>query len=496
MSFLLTLDQGTTSSRAIVFNHDAAIVSVAQQEVPQLYPQSGWVEQNPRDILNSQLSVAHRVLKQAGLTSGDITAIGITNQRETTLVWERTSGTPIANAIVWQDRRTADLCERLQQEQLEPLFRQKTGLLLDPYFSGTKLTWLLDNVPGARVRAAQGELLFGTVDSWLLWHLTSGNRHLTDVSNASRTLLFNIHTCDWDDELLEILRIPRAMLPKVVGSSERYGETPSGIFDGPIPITGIAGDQQAALFGQGCTRPGLVKNTYGTGCFMLKQTGTTPVHSANRLLTTVAWQLQGQVSYALEGSVFSAGATVQWLRDGLGIISSAAEIEQLAQQAPDSGGIYLVPAFTGLGAPHWDPHARGIIAGISRGTGRAEIARACLEGIALQTVDLVRAMEADTGICLPELRVDGGATVNNLLMQIQADLLGIPVVRARTSETTALGAAFLAGLAVGYWDSSDELEQTRRIDRIFEPHISRDKAETVYQGWQKAVQRAQAWQPC
>lgn len=496
MSFLLTLDQGTTSSRAIVFNHDAAIVSVAQQEVPQLYPQSGWVEQNPRDILNSQLSVAHRVLKQAGLTSGDITAIGITNQRETTLVWERTSGTPIANAIVWQDRRTADLCERLQQEQLEPLFRQKTGLLLDPYFSGTKLTWLLDNVPGARVRAAQGELLFGTVDSWLLWHLTSGNRHLTDVSNASRTLLFNIHTCDWDDELLEILRIPRAMLPKVVGSSERYGETPSGIFDGPIPITGIAGDQQAALFGQGCTRPGLVKNTYGTGCFMLKQTGTTPVHSANRLLTTVAWQLQGQVSYALEGSVFSAGATVQWLRDGLGIISSAAEIEQLAQQAPDSGGVYLVPAFTGLGAPHWDPHARGIIAGISRGTGRAEIARACLEGIALQTVDLVRAMEADTGIRLPELRVDGGATVNNLLMQIQADLLGIPVVRARTSETTALGAAFLAGLAVGYWDSSDELEQTRRIDRIFEPHISRDKAETVYQGWQKAVQRAQAWQPC
>lgn len=496
MSFLLTLDQGTTSSRAIVFNHDAAIVSVAQQEVPQLYPQSGWVEQNPRDILNSQLSVAHRALKQAGLTSGDITAIGITNQRETTLVWERTSGTPIANAIVWQDRRTADLCERLQQEQLEPLFRQKTGLLLDPYFSGTKLTWLLDNVPGARVRAAQGELLFGTVDSWLLWHLTSGNRHLTDVSNASRTLLFNIHTCDWDDELLEILRIPRAMLPKVVGSSERYGETPSGIFDGPIPITGIAGDQQAALFGQGCTRPGLVKNTYGTGCFMLKQTGTTPVHSANRLLTTVAWQLQGQVSYALEGSVFSAGATVQWLRDGLGIISSAAEIEQLAQQAPDSGGVYLVPAFTGLGAPHWDPHARGIIAGISRGTGRAEIARACLEGIALQTVDLVRAMEADTGIRLPELRVDGGATVNNLLMQIQADLLGIPVVRARTSETTALGAAFLAGLAVGYWDSSDELEQTRRIDRIFEPHISRDKAETVYQGWQKAVQRAQAWQPC
>ncbi len=496
MSFLLALDQGTTSSRAIIFNHDAAIVSVAQQEFPQLYPQPGWVEQDPRDILNSQLSVAHRVLKQAGLTTGDIAAIGMTNQRETTLIWERSSGTPIANAIVWQDRRTADLCERLQQEQLEPLFRQKTGLLLDPYFSGTKLTWLLDNVPGARVRAAQGELLFGTVDSWLLWHLTSSARHFTDVSNASRTLLFNIHTCDWDDELLEILRIPRAMLPKVVGSSEWYGETASGIFDGPIPITGIAGDQQAALFGQGCTRPGLVKNTYGTGCFMLKQTGTTPVHSANRLLTTAAWQLQGQVSYALEGSVFSAGAAVQWLRDGLGIISSAAEIEQLAQQAPDSGGVYLVPAFTGLGAPHWDPHARGIIAGISRGTGRAEIARACLEGIALQTVDLVRAMEADTGIRLPELRVDGGATANNLLMQIQADLLGIPVVRAQTSETTALGAAFLAGLAVGYWGNSDELEQTRRIDRIFEPHLSRDKAETVYQSWQKAVQRAQAWHQC
>lgn len=494
MSFLLALDQGTTSSRAIVFNRCAGIVAIAQQEFPQHYPQPGWVEQDARDILDSQLNVAHRVLEQAGLSAADIAAIGITNQRETTLVWERASGTPIAGAIVWQDRRTADACERLQQEGLEPLFREKTGLLLDPYFSGTKLAWLLDNVPGARVRAEQGKLLFGTVDSWLLWHLTKGARHLTDVSNASRTLLFNIHTCDWDDELLEILKIPRIMLPELAGSSERYGETASGIFDGPIPITGIAGDQQAALFGQGCIRPGLVKNTYGTGCFMLKQTGTVPVRSANRLLTTVAWQLNGQVSYALEGSVFSAGAAVQWLRDGLGIISTAAEIEQLALQVPDSGGVYLVPAFTGLGAPHWDPRARGIIAGISRGTGRAEIARACLEGIALQTVDLVRAMEADTGIPLAELRVDGGATANNLLMQIQADLLGIPVVRAQTSETTALGAAFLAGLAAGYWGNSDELEQTRRIDRIFEPHISRDKAEAVYQGWQQAVQRARAWQ--
>ena len=494
MNFLLALDQGTTSSRAIIFNHSAEIVSVAQQEFPQHYPQSGWVEQDPGEIVNSQISVARKVLKQAGLSASDIAAIGITNQRETTLVWERTSGTPIANAIVWQDRRTADLCERLQQEGLEPLFQEKTGLLLDPYFSGTKLAWLLDNVPGARVRAEKGELLFGTVDSWLLWHLTNGARHLTDVSNASRTLLFNIHTCDWDNELLSILRIPRAMLPEIAGTSEQYDSTATGVFSAPIPIAGIAGDQQAALFGQGCTRPGLVKNTYGTGCFMLKQTGTTPVRSANRLLTTVAWQLNGQVSYALEGSVFSAGAAVQWLRDGLGIISTAAEIEQLALQTPDSGGVCLVPAFTGLGAPHWDPHARGIIAGISRGTGRAEIARACLEGIALQTVDLVRAMEADTGISLPELRVDGGATANNLLMQIQADLLGIPVVRARTSETTALGAAFLAGLAVGYWSGSEELEQTRRIDRVFEPHLSRDKAEAMHQSWQQAVLRAKACQ--
>ncbi|NJD37526.1 MAG: glycerol kinase GlpK [Geobacter sp.] len=494
MSFLLALDQGTTSSRAIIFNHSAEIVSIAQQELPQHYPQPGWVEQDARDILNSQLSVAHRVLAQAGLSAGDLAAIGITNQRETTLVWERTSGTPIANAIVWQDRRTADLCERLQQEGREPLFQEKTGLLLDPYFSGTKLAWLLNNVPGARVRAEKGELLFGTVDSWLLWHLTNGARHLTDISNASRTLLFNIHTCDWDNELLEVLNIPRAMLPEIAESSERYGDTATGLFSAPIPITGMAGDQQAALFGQGCSRPGLVKNTYGTGCFMLKQTGTTLVRSANRLLTTVAWQLNGQVSYALEGSVFSAGAAVQWLRDGLGIISTAAEIEQLALQTPDSGGACLVPAFTGLGAPHWDPHARGILAGISPGTGRAEIARACLEGIALQTVDLVRAMEADTGISLPELRVDGGATANNLLMQLQADLLGIPVVRARTSETTALGAAFLAGLAVGYWSGSEELELTRRIDRVFEPHISRDKAEAMHQSWQQAVLRAKAWQ--
>lgn len=495
MSFMLALDQGTTSSRAIIFDHQATCVATAQTEFPQQYPQPGRVEQDPDDILHSQLDVARRALAQAGLSAADIAAIGIANQRETTLVWERVSGSPIANAIVWQDRRTADTCERMRQDGLEPLFREKTGLLLDPYFSGTKLAWLLDNVPGARNRAEKGELLFGTVDTWLLWNLTGGSQHSTDMSNASRTLLFNIHTCDWDDGLLDVLRIPRSMLPGLVSSGENYGDTVPDIFGGPIPIAGIAGDQQAALFGQGCIRPGLVKNTYGTGCFMLKQTGNLPVRSNNRLLTTVAWQMDGQVAYALEGSVFSAGAAVQWLRDGLGIIATAAEIEQLASKASGSSGVFMVPAFTGLGAPYWDPHARGIITGITRGTGRAEIARACLESIALQTVDLVRAMEADTGISLPELRVDGGATANNLLMQIQADLLGIPVVRSQTRETTALGAAFLAGLAVGYWQGADELERTRQVDRVFEPSISSDRAASLYHGWQQAVQRAWSREP-
>jgi len=490
MNYILALDQGTTSSRAIIFDHDATIISSAQKEFQQIYPCTGWVEQDGLEIFNSQLDVAQEALTHAGLTAEDIAAIGVTNQRETTLVWEKSSGQPVYNAIVWQDRRTAETCEELRTNGLEPYFRERTGLLLDPYFSGTKLAWILDNVPMARTRAEQGELLFGTVDSWLLWNLTDGKRHISDVSNASRTLLFNIHTCTWDNDLLNLLHIPAAMLPEVVSSSEVYGETAPGIFSHTIPIAGMAGDQQAALFGQGCTRPGLVKNTYGTGCFMLKQIGKTPTLSNNRLLTTVAWKIGGKIEYALEGSIFVAGAAIQWLRDGLGIIASAGDVEALAASVPDSGGVYVVPAFTGLGAPHWDPHARGTITGKSRGTTAAHIARATLESIALQTVDLVRAMEEDTGIKLPELRVDGGATVNNLLMQIQADLLGVPVIRSRISETTALGAAFLAGLAVGYWQDSEETSIARRIDRTFIPEMADKKVVLLRQGWDRAVKCA------
>jgi glycerol kinase len=490
MNYILALDQGTTSSRAIIFDHDATIKSSVQKEFHQFYPFTGWVEQDGLELLSSQLDVAREALLQAGLTAGDIAAIGVTNQRETTLVWEKSSGQPVYNAIVWQDRRTAEICEQLRKDGLEPCFRERTGLLLDPYFSGTKLAWILDHVPMARTRAEQGELLFGTVDSWLLWNLTGGKRHCTDVSNASRTLLFNIHTCTWDNNLLNLLNIPAAMLPEVVSSSEVYGETAPGIFSQAILIAGMAGDQQAALFGQGCIRPGLVKNTYGTGCFMLKQIGETPALSNNRLLTTVAWKIGNKIEYALEGSVFVAGAAIQWLRDGLGIIQSADDVEALAVSVPDSGGVYVVPAFTGLGAPHWDPYARGTITGISRGTTAAHIARATLESIALQTVDLVRAMEEDTGIKLPELRVDGGATVNNLLMQIQADLLGVPVVRSKISETTALGAAFLAGLAVGYWHDSEETAMARQIDRTFTPEMTDEKVTLLRQGWDKAVKCA------
>ena len=493
MKYILAMDQGTTSSRAVVFDQGGGIRSSAQKELRQIYPRQGWVEHDGAEIYASQLDVAVEAISLAGLTPIDIAAIGITNQRETTLVWDRHSGEPVYNAIVWQDRRTAETCKRLKADGLEEYFREKTGLLLDPYFSGTKLAWILDNVPNARRRAEQGELLFGTVDSWLLWNLTGGRRHASDVSNASRTLLLNIHTGRWDEDLLKILQIPAIMLPEVVSSSEIYGETAPGIFARPVPIAGLAGDQQAALFGQGCSSPGLVKNTYGTGCFMLMHTGESHTLSNNRLLTTVAWQIGNKLEYALEGSVFVAGAAVQWLRDGLGIIASAEDVEPLAASVPDSGGVYLVPAFTGLGAPHWDPYARGTITGISRGTTSAHIARAALESIAFQTVDLVRAMEDDTGIRLPELRVDGGASVNNLLMQIQADLLGVPVVRSRVSEITALGAAFLAGLGVGCWRSREETATFRQHDRTFLPEMKQSRIETLHRGWNKALQRSKAW---
>ncbi|HEX5773947.1 MAG TPA: glycerol kinase GlpK, partial [Geomobilimonas sp.] len=429
MKFILALDQGTTSSRAMVFDRDGTIRGMAQREFRQFFPQPGWVEQDGNEIWASQVGVAMEAVTRAGLTMADMAAIGITNQRETTLLWDRGTGKPLHNAIVWQDRRTASACDRLKEAGMEPLFRERTGLVLDAYFSGTKLAWLLDNIPDARRRAEAGELAFGTVDSWLVWNLTGGKRHLTDVSNASRTLMFDIHREQWDGELLELLRIPAPLLPQVVSSSEVYGETVPGLFAVPVPIAGIAGDQQAALFGQACTRPGMAKNTYGTGCFMLMQTGSTAVPSRNNLLTTVAWRIGERTEYALEGSVFIAGAAVQWLRDGLGIIRSAAEVEPLAASVPDSGGVYLVPAFAGLGAPHWDQYARGTIVGITRGTTAAHIARATLEGIAFQVADLLQAMEDDAGFPLAELRVDGGAAGNDLLMQFQADLLRVPVTR-------------------------------------------------------------------
>ncbi len=494
MNYILALDQGTTSSRAIVFDHSGTVRALAQKEFRQIFPRPGWVEQDGLEIWSSQVGVAAEAISRAGLTAADIAAIGITNQRETTLVWERQTGRPIHNAIVWQDRRTAADCDRLQRDGLAELFRAKTGLVLDAYFSGTKLAWLLDNVAGARARAEAGELLFGTVDSWLLWNLTGGEVHRTDASNASRTLLFNIHSGTWDAELLEILRIPAAILPEVSSSSEVYGETAGRLFAARIPVAGIAGDQQAALFGQVCTRPGMVKNTYGTGCFMLMHTGQTPVTSRNRLLTTVAWRIGDQTDYALEGSVFIAGAAVQWLRDGLGIIRSSAEVECLAASVPDSGGVFLVPAFAGLGAPHWDPYARGTITGITRGTTAAHIARATLESIAFQVTDLLRAMEADAGVPLAELRVDGGATVNNLLTQFQADLLGVPVVRPQVSETTALGAAYLAGLAVGYWKDREEIASHWQIEKTFTPAMERARAAELCRQWQRALERAKGWQ--
>ena len=493
MSFILALDQGTTSSRAIVFDHAGAIKAVAQKEFTQIFPQPGWVEHDPNEIWATQMAVASEALARAGLKAGDIAAIGITNQRETTVVWDRASGEPIANAIVWQDRRTAGLCDALKGRGLEPEFTDKTGLVLDAYFSGTKLAWLLDNVPDARKRAADGKLAFGTVDSWLIWKLSGGAAHVTDPSNASRTLLYNIHDGAWDEELLQTLNVPRGMLPEVRPSSAIVAETARDLFTAHIPIAGIAGDQQAALFGQRCTAPGMVKNTYGTGCFMLMHTGNAPVRSRSKLLTTAACQAGTRAEYALEGSVLIAGAAIQWLRDGLGIIKSSAEVEALAKSVRDNGGVYFVPAFVGLGTPHWDPYARGAVQGLTRGATAAHIARAALEAIAYQTADVLRAMESDSGIKLAELRVDGGATQNDLLMQFQADMLGVPVVRPRILETTALGAGYLAGLGVGYWKNADEISLQWRAERVFEPGMDRGQADALMAGWHKAVERARNW---
>ena len=488
MKYVLALDQGTTSSRAIVFDRAGSIVSVAQKEFPQIFPKPGWVEHDPRDIWSSQAGVAAEALTKASIAATDVAAIGITNQRETTLVWDRSTGDPIMNAIVWQDRRTAGICDKLKARKLERVIRRKTGLVIDAYFSATKVQWMLENVKGARAKAKAGKLAFGTVDSWLIWNLTGGRVHVTDASNASRTMLYDISTGDWDDELLEIFGVPRSMLPAVKSSSEVYGETT--LLGTPIPIAGIAGDQQAALFGQACVKPGMVKNTYGTGCFMLMNTGTKKIASKHNLLTTVAWRIGDRTEYALEGSIFIAGAVVQWLRDGLEFFRSAPEIEALAAKVPDTGGVYLVPAFAGLGAPHWDPHARGTIVGLTRGTTKSHLARAALEGIALQVMDVLKAMEADAGIKLRELRVDGGASANDLLMQLQSDLLNVPVVRPRVSETTALGAAYLAGLAVGFWKNQAEIEKQWQTDKRFKPAMKPAVRKQISEGWGRALRQA------
>ena len=490
MSFILALDQGTTSSRAIVFDHAGAIRAAAQQEFRQIFPQPGWVEHNPDEIWETQIGVAGEAIARAGINARDIAAIGITNQRETTVVWDCRTGKPVHNAIVWQDRRTAAICDELKAQGHERLFSDKTGLVLDAYFSGTKLRWILDNVAGARRQAEAGRLAFGTIESWLIWKLSGGAAHLTDASNASRTLLYDIHRGDWDDELLDRLAVPRAVLPQVVASSGVVADAMPELLGARIPVAGIAGDQQAALFGQRCIVPGMVKNTYGTGCFMLMHTGATPVRSRNRLLTTTAWRIAGLDEFALEGSVFIAGAVVQWLRDGLGIIKSSAEVEALAASVENNGGVYFVPAFAGLGAPHWDPHARGMIAGLTRGATAAHIARAALESIAYQTADVLHAMESDAGIRLAELRVDGGVTQNDFLMQFQADLLGVRVVRPKVFETTALGAAYLAGLGSGYWKNAAEISAQWQTERVFEPAMERAEAARLMAQWRTALTRA------
>ena len=491
MTYILALDQGTTSSRTIVFDQAGGVVATAQKEFRQIFPKPGWVEHDANEIWATQLSTAQDVLKRANLTASDIAGIGITNQRETTVVWDRETGVPIHHAIVWQDRRTAARCDQLKARGLTATIKRKTGLVVDAYFSGTKLEWMLKNVPGARAKAKAGRLAFGTIDTWLIWNLTGGRVHVTDPSNASRTMLFNLKG-DWDDELLQLLGVPRSLLPEVKSSSEVYGHTT--LLAGSIPIAGIAGDQQAALFGQACTQPGMVKNTYGTGCFMLMNTGTKPTPSKHNLLTTVAWRIGDRTEYALEGSIFIAGAVVQWLRDGLGIIKSSSEVEALASQVTDPEGVYLVPAFAGLGAPHWDQYARGLIAGVTRGTTAAHIARAALEGIAFQVADVLRAMEADASIKLKELRVDGGASANNLLMQFQSNLLGVPVVRPRITETTALGAAYLAGLAVGYWKDQKEIAAQWQVDRKFTPSMKAAERKRLETGWRKALDRARRWE--
>jgi glycerol kinase len=491
--FVLALDQGTTSSRAIVFGHDGRPRATAQQEFPQHFPQPGHVEHDPEDIWSSQLATARSALSQAGLTAGDIAAIGVTNQRETTILWDRKTGKPIAPAIVWQSRITSERCDRLKDEGCESVFRAKTGLVIDAYFSGTKIAHLLDTVVGARAGAECGNVLFGTVDSFLLWRLTGGKLHITDPSNASRTLLYNIHTGQWDDELLKLLGVPRAMLPEVRPSSAVYGETEPSLFGGAIPIAGIAGDQQAATFGQTCFSPGMAKNTYGTGCFMLMNTGAKPVASHKGLLTTVAWQIGNELTYALEGAVFVAGAAVQWLRDGLGVIASAAETESLARSVTDNGGVYFVPAFVGLGAPYWDSDARGLLIGLTRGTTRAHLARAALEAMAYQTRDVLSAMQQDSGTPLAALRVDGGATANRWLLEFQANVLGVPVHRPVVQETTALGAAYLAGLAVGYWSNLADLEANWARDVEVQPQMPAADRDALYHGWQRAVQRSRGW---
>lgn len=490
--YMLSLDQGTTSSRAIVFDSNGLPVSIAQKEFRQYYPKPGWVEHSPEEIWSTQLGVAMEAIAKAGIESRNIEGIGITNQRETTLVWDRITGEPVYKAIVWQDRRTADFCDQLKKDGYAKKILEKTGLIIDAYFSATKIRWILDNVPGVRDKANRGALAFGTVDSWLVWNLTKGSLHITDVSNASRTMLFNIHTLKWDEDLLKMFNIPLSMLPEVRSSSELYGHT-KGHFSSVIPVAGIAGDQQSALFGQMCIDPGMVKNTYGTGCFLMMNIGTEPVRSKSRLLTTVGWQIGNTTNYALEGSIFIGGAVVQWLRDGLGVIRKSADVESLASKVPDSDGVYFVPAFAGLGAPYWNQHARGTITGLTRGSTAAHIARAALDSIAYQTLEVLLAMKKDSGIDISELRVDGGATVNNSLLQFQADLLQANVVRPKITETTALGAAYLAGLATGYWSDLTEIKKQWQVDRIFGPSIPAKATKTLINGWRRAVKAAEAW---